>query len=366
MLRKDITIPNSGGKRITLRAENQKELDKLVTETNLKIQMGVLCINSSTTFQNYAQTWLETYKKDAIGAKAYSSYESILKLHINPAIGALKMTDIKRSHCALIMSRLSGQSKSLLLKVRMTLQQIFEAAIDDDVIVKNPARNLQLPDATEGKRRSLTESERKHVINTAEHHRAGLWVLVMLYCGLRPSEAIALNWSDIDLKNKFISVNHSMWNREKTKTASGVRRVPIPDVLCDKLNAARKSTIRTFVFATEAGNAHNERSMRRMWSSFIRALDIDMGAKLYRNQIIVSVVADDITPYCLRHTYATDLQTAGVPLNVAKVLLGHSDIKITADIYTHYTSQNEQDAACIINQYYTAENIDNAAKVRQE
>lgn len=60
-----------------------------------------------------------------------------------------------------------------------------------------------------------------------------------------------------------------------------------------------------------------------------------MGATVYRNQIIRSVVADDLTPYCLRHTFCTDLQKAGVPINVAKELMGHADISTTANIYTH-------------------------------
>lgn len=64
-------------------------------------------------------------------------------------------------------------------------------------------------------------------------------------------------------------------------------------------------------------------------------MDIHMGAKLYRNKIIESKVAEDLTPYCLRHTFCTDLQKAGVPINVAKELMGHADIQTTANIYTH-------------------------------
>ena len=60
-----------------------------------------------------------------------------------------------------------------------------------------------------------------------------------------------------------------------------------------------------------------------------------MGAKLERNKIVESVVAKDLTPYCLRHTFCTDLQKASVPINVAKELMGHSDIQTTANIYTH-------------------------------
>lgn len=76
-------------------------------------------------------------------------------------------------------------------------------------------------------------------------------------------------------------------------------------------------------------------TLHRRWKSFIRELDIHMGAKVYRNKIIKSVVAPDLTPYCLRHTFCTDLQRAGVALNVAKELMGHSDVSVTANIYTH-------------------------------
>ena len=60
-----------------------------------------------------------------------------------------------------------------------------------------------------------------------------------------------------------------------------------------------------------------------------------MGAKLKGQKIIESVVAEDLTPYCLRHTFCTDLQRADVPINVAKELMGHANISVTANIYTH-------------------------------
>ena len=74
-----------------------------------------------------------------------------------------------------------------------------------------------------------------------------------------------------------------------------------------------------------------------------------MGAKLYRNKIVLSVIASDLVPYCLRHTFCTDLQDAGVPINIAKYLMGHSDISLTAKIYTHTTDKAIQEAAKKIN-----------------
>lgn len=78
--------------------------------------------------------------------------------------------------------------------------------------------------------------------------------------------------------------------------------------------------------------------MDAMWRACKRAMDLELGAETVRNQIQEHKVAADLTPYCLRHTFCTDLQAAGVPINVAKDLMGHSDIDITANIYTHRTA----------------------------
>lgn len=78
-----------------------------------------------------------------------------------------------------------------------------------------------------------------------------------------------------------------------------------------------------------------------MWRSFKQALDLDMGTQMASGAIDpeTSVVADDLTPYYLRHTYVTDLQSAGVPLNVAKDFLGHKSIAMTSHIYTHLSDE---------------------------
>ena len=68
-------------------------------------------------------------------------------------------------------------------------------------------------------------------------------------------------------------------------------------------------------------------------------MDIANGATVYRNQITKSTLAEDLEPYVLRRTFCTDCQAAGVPLNVAKELVGHSDISVTAKIYTHMVDE---------------------------
>jgi integrase len=226
------------------------------------------------------------------------------------------------------------------------------------------SEDLELPSAKDGTRRSITDLERKQILKLAETHYAGLWVKMTLYCGLRPSEARALDWRHIDLKERLVHVEQSMKARttiiDNPKTPAGVRDVPIPDIFIEDLRTARRGLFEP-VFRKDnrppaeretqpaASGRHDRSSMARMWNSFKRELNITNGATLERNQIIIAAIADDLVPYCLRHTYGTDLQSAGVPINVAKYLMGHSDISVTANIYTHTTADIIKDAASMIN-----------------
>ena len=122
------------------------------------------------------------------------------------------------------------------------------------------------------------------------------------------------------------------------KSESGSRKIPIPDVFLSELRSIYPGDPFAYLITQPTtGKMHTRSSIRSYWNNFLRALDIQMGATVYRNQIIIHAVADDLVPYCLRHTYGTDLQDAGVPINVAKYLMGHSDISVTANIYTSTT-----------------------------
>lgn len=87
----------------------------------------------------------------------------------------------------------------------------------------------------------------------------------------------------------------------------------------------------------------------------MREVDIELGAEtdiFYgKKRIVKSVLAEDLTLYCLRHTYCTDLEAAGVPINVAKYLMGHSSIEMTARIYTHMRPDTLESATDKINAF---------------
>lgn len=327
------------GKKYEATGKTELEAMTKLAEKLAAAKRGEESIGGGMTVNAWFEQWFTAYKEPkGLTPKSLGMYREKYNGYIRPRIGHLKLREIKDIHLQKILNEQAGMSFSHVQKLRQVMQSLFKRARQSRLIPYDPAELLELPQTTKGTRRSITDEERSAILAVAEGHKAGLWILTLLYTGMRPGETVALMWSDVDFEHNEIHIHaarESGSDRIKgPKTEAGVRDIPIHAALRPKLLEAKGEPF-TLVFQTTHGKQHNENSMRRLWTGFRRDLDIYMGAEVYRNKIIKSVVADDLTPYCLRHTFCTDLQRAGVSLNVAKELMGHSDIQTTANIYTH-------------------------------
>lgn len=327
------------GKKYEAVGKTELEAMKKLADKLSAARRGEEAIGGSMTVNSWYEQWMELYKKPkGLTQKSLGMYDEKYNKYIKPAIGHLRMRDVKDVHLQKILNGQEGRSASHIKKLRMVMQEMFKRARQSRIIAYDPAELLELPAMKQGHRRAITDEERKAILAVADRHRSGLWILTLLYTGMRPGETAALTWNSVDFERNEIHVHVAKESGskriKKPKTESGVRDIPIHADLIWRLKEAKGDPFSP-VFPTQAGNFQNENSMRRMWTGFKRDLDIYMGAELKRNKIIKSVVAKDLTPYCLRHTFCTDLQRKEVPINVAKDLMGHSDIQMTANIYTH-------------------------------
>lgn len=364
------------GKRYYVRAKTQKLLWQKVAQKQHDLESGILTANGNTTVARWSEEWLATYKKDNVRQGTYERYQSIIRRHLTAHMGAVKMKDVRPVHLQKIINSMSDMSTNTVSKVIETFHAVFDRARRNGMIASNPAENLEMPKTRpNGSRRAITAQERDYILALAQTHPAGLWVEMLLYCGLRPEETIPLQWCHIDLESTPPLVHITAAAEARTgeikppKSEAGNRSVPIPTAYADRLRAVRPDDHPFgYVFQRKDGQRHTATTLRGLWNDFKFQLDIAMGAqtiqveqdkhtsKKFRTKTVIlkSVLAPDLVPYCLRHTYCTDLQAAGVPINVARELMGHSDIAMTSKIYTHSSEAAVANAADAINAYLGA------------
>lgn len=362
------------GKRYYVRGKTEKEALRKLGALEAELKAGNRVLNSKTTVQRWSEEWIDVYIRPRdITKKSAAMYQQKLDNYILPAIGIMRLEDVRDTHLQRLLNQCDS-SWSTAQKVKIVLQAMFRQARRSRLILYDPAEGLSLPKAKKGVRRSITDTERRFILDVAETHYAGLYVLTILYCGVRPNEAAALQWKDVywdaEKKTHMLRIDTALESGnsntiKRPKTTAGIRNVPIPDELWKKMAPCIAEPF-DYIFQQPRGKKrHTESSLNDFWNNFKRSLDIHMGAKLYRNQIIQHCWEvhwelesqenwESLVPYCLRHTYGTDLQRAGVPINVAKYLLGHSDISVTGNIYTDTTPDVVYSAGDALNLFYAS------------
>lgn len=175
-----------------------------------------------------------------------------------------------------------------------------------------------------------------------DKHPFANFFAIILGCGLRPGEVRALTWANVDMKKKNITVASATsatgTNIKEPKTKAGYRTIPMPDWLYERLRVMPHDDL-SYLFKGNDGKPITKQRYERAWKSFHRLMDVTAGAKVIHNEVVIHAIDQDITPYYLRHTYATGLVEAGVDIKTAQYLLGHSDIRMTLQIYSHVTEK---------------------------
>ncbi len=327
------------GKRYEVRAHTLEELYEKKAKKKREVAENVIIYNSRTTVDVWAEEAFDTYKANVQGL---NDIKARYRKYVSPVIGRKALVDVRAVECQNILNACAGMSYSHCRQLRLEMSFLFQTAVENRLIPYSPAIRLNLPEYNRGHRRSITDHERKHLLKVCAQDPTYLLFIVILRCGCRPEEAVNLIGRDIDRKKRLLHIRG-------TKTKNSDRYVPIPN----DLYAVIKET-KPFepICVNRNGQKHSDSSYNRLCADLKRDMNISMGCKVYRNALIPPYpLADDFVPYCLRHTYCTDLCKAGVDIRTAQRLMGHANISVTADIYTHVDMDDIEKAGELIEKY---------------
>lgn len=325
------------GKRYYIHADTKADLAVKKAMKLRDLEEGKITITGTMTVSAWTYKAIETYKTNQkeITRKKYINR---VKHCILDYIGDMQLKSVKPMHCQNVMNLQAGKSKTQINEVYSALQFIFKKAVANNLILSNPAENIEKPSGTRKSNRSITDEERYHIMKVAVTDRRYYLYLLMLQCSCRPSEAAEAMGKDIVMIDCI-----PMLHIRATKNDHSDRFVPIPDDLYQLIKNTPKNE---YIAPYSTGKKIDEANRYRVWKSFKRQLNISMGCKMYNNRLIPPYpVAPDLVPYCLRHTYCTDCARRGIDIRVTQKLMGHSDISLTANIYTNLMDNDIIEAA---------------------
>lgn len=272
------------------------------------------------TVAQWADKWLELYKKGKIGYGAYRNYEGYVNNHIKPKLGALKLSQVRQAHIEEFRKTISHLSDSAKNQIHLALSGIFKTAVANKFCVTNPMPEKEKKKNPQEEIQVFAPKEIEIILNSA--HEYAYLLKIMLYTGMRMGEVLALKWTDIDVENRIIYLSSSLARKEgggyaeKGPKSDKPRTVAVNDKTITFFNALPKVGI--FV----AMNIEKNRQLTP------KAFEIRY------NKFFESTGIPYLSSHKCRHTYATYLVKGGADLSAVQALLGHSSVTVT-EKYTH-------------------------------
>jgi integrase len=341
-----ITYVDSEGKRRQKAklVASKSDVPKAVRELQEEIAKGEPDVSShkKTTLDEFLKTWLATVKQN-VRYKTYTMYEYLIRCHVQPVLGAKELQKIRRLEVQMLITgmREKGLSAKTVRETYRVLKRVLQQAVDWDMRVDNPALKVEIPKKVHNEMKFLSDEQAQKFLREASKDRLGVLFHFALKTGMRPGEYLALRWSDVDLKNKRVTVQRALVESEdedfgfaEPKTARGRRTIPLSESLVSLLEQHRKEQpdahrfTHNLIFPSTKGTPISRRNLeRRNFKTILR------NAKL-----------PDMRLYDLRHTHATLLLMAGENPKVVSERLGHANVAFTLETYTHVLPSMQEGA----------------------
>ena len=316
---------------------------------NIKTQLAV------TTKNNYTHMWEKNIK--------------------NSFLGSMRLCDVKKSDIQRFYAELFQEKKfspGTIQLYQNLLFPAFQMAVDDSVIRLNPCRNC-MKDYVRGSmsstKKPLTRDEQavllKFVKNNNFYSNSFSLIAFLLGTGCRISEALGMTWDDINMEEKYVSVNHQVIYKKKDKAIAyfaappktkKTRKIPIQNDLIailkqhkydsyfiSKTSGFEVDGYKNFVFVNREGKIKTPNTIVRTFHG-IRDMYNKEEQKNALEEFREPVLLPDFTPHTLRHTYCTRMAENGMDVKVLQEIMGHANISVTMQVYNHATFERTQKA----------------------
>jgi integrase len=339
-----------GGKRVRrhLYGSTKREVQDKLNRVLSKLQDGLEPPPAKQTVRQFLDHWVESTARPRLRPRTYVGYKQHVDTHIAPALGHLRLHALTPQQ---VQSMLAGlQLKKLAPRTIRGVRAVLRAALSDAIrwglVARNAAALAHAPRVSRPELKVFSPEQAKMFLEALQGERLEALFTVSVASGLRLGEILGLRWVDVDLERRTLRVNQALQRVGKKlrfvepKSERSRRVVTLPSFALEalmrqqerqrgeRLLAGSKWVDGGLVFTTTIGTPLDERNVRRVFKAVLKSAELPA-----------------IRIHDLRHTTATLLLTRGVHPRVVMETLGHSQISLTLDTYSHVLPGLQAEAA---------------------
>jgi integrase len=326
-----------------------------------------------TLFSDWIARWMHEYKINSISHTTFESYRLAIDNHIAPVLGALKLNQITPDHIQnFLNTRMQeGGAKSVkqksrklssayTIKMKNIINASLKQAVKNRMIPYNPTDAVTPPKLVQKEIRVFTPEEQSRFMAATKGHRLEALFALALASGMRKGELLGLTWDCIDFDRNTIAVKRSVTRvidplthesavrAGETKTKTSKRLIPMLPAVIPILLAHKK---RQEVECHAAGSAFNHQNIvfcsmvgtyiepRRVNTTLIKLLD--------------KAGIEHVSFHAFRHTFATRALENGIPAKVVAEIIGHADVALTLNTYTHVIGSTAHEQISKLNSMFS-------------
>ena len=321
-----------------------KKAARAVLEERIREASSPKPEGSDLSLRAFVDAWWKPYlQRKGVKPSTRRNYDSTLELHILPVFGDLQIEEIVPLHVERFsQTKLeSGLSAKTVRNLLLVLQGILSLAVDNDLIARSPIRNRHKPTVDRHEKPIWSPAQLLNILSTAPTGLRAFFDCVAL-TGTRLGEVLGLKWKHVDLERKILRIEQSLWRGQlvSPKTAASTRDILLGSALGETLRIHRENSSHRgpddFVFCKKDGSSLDPDVLRK--DALYPILD--------RLGIPRKKGASGF--HTFRHSAASIVNEQTGNLKLAQKFLGHSTIKMTADIYTHTSAEAEREAALAV------------------
>ncbi|HAA80517.1 MAG TPA: site-specific integrase [Thermoanaerobacter sp.] len=347
-------------KRKSFYGKTRKEVADKITQALQDVRKGTYIEPTQITLGEWLDKWLTEYKKGQLKPSTYDSYETLINVHIKPALGKIKLVKLQPHMLQSFYNQKlengrtdgkGGLSTRMVRYLHVIIRQALQQAVKEGLLTRNVADATNPPTIKNKQIRPLTEEELLRFFEVAKDDRLFAAYVVAATTGLRRGELLGLCWDSVDLEQGIITVKRQLLVlkeglklEETTKSKSGKRNITLTDDAIRELKAHRKRQLQEkllfgeayqdngLVFCKEDGSPLDPREFTKRFQRLLEKAGLPK-----------------VRLHDLRHTHASLLLARGVHPKVVQERLGHSSITITLDLYSHLVPGLQELAAQSLN-----------------